>query len=129
MPAVEDWGGTLDVSKLPIKARKWIKVPDIVAVVADMKNSTKLGTGKRAPSTASIYDAGPGGVVEIYNRFEADFLQIQGDGVFALFWGDGVMNAQCVQESRLKRLVKTSSHVLRRSGLVAPRWRRGSRLA
>jgi class 3 adenylate cyclase len=87
-PDVEDWDGSLNVSTLPITARKWIKVPDLVAVLADLKNSTQLGTGKWAASTASIYQAGTGDVVEIYNRFGADFIQIQGDGAFALFWGD-----------------------------------------
>jgi len=87
-PEVQDWDGSLDVSTLPITARRWIKVPDIVAVVADLKNSTQLGTDKWAASTASIYQAGTGGVVDVFNKFSADFIQIQGDGAFALFWGD-----------------------------------------
>jgi len=85
---IQNSNGDLDVNTLPIQARKWVEVPDVVAVVADMKNSTKMGTGKHAASTASIYQASTGGVVEIYNRFEADFIQIQGDGAFALFWGE-----------------------------------------
>jgi class 3 adenylate cyclase len=87
-PVVEDWDGSLDVSTLPIIARRWVKVPDVVAVVADLKNSTKLGTGKWAASTASIYQAATGGVVDVFNQFSADFIQIQGDGAFALFWGN-----------------------------------------
>lgn len=87
-PAVEDWAGSLDVSTLPIEARKWIKIPDVVAVVADLRNSTQLGTGRWAASTASIYQAATGGVVEVLNQFQADFIQIQGDGAFGLFWGD-----------------------------------------
>lgn len=87
-PEVVDKGHSLDVSALPITARKWHKVTDAVAVVADLKGSTKLGTGKWAASTASIYEASTGGVVRIFDEFEADFLAIQGDGAFALFWGD-----------------------------------------
>ncbi|MFB7460038.1 hypothetical protein [Streptomyces sp. NPDC056188] len=87
-PDVVDKGHGLDVSALPITARKWHKVTDAVAVVADLKGSTKLGTGKWAASTASIYEASTGGVVRIFDEFEADFLAIQGDGAFALFWGD-----------------------------------------
>lgn len=87
-PDVVDWSGSLDVAKLPIVARRWVKVPDIVAVVADLKSSTQLGTGgQHAASTASIYQAATGGIVSIYNQFSADFIQIQGDGAFALFWG------------------------------------------
>jgi class 3 adenylate cyclase len=87
-PEVVDKGDDLDVDVLPITARRWHKLHDAVAVVADLKNSTKLGTGKWAASTASIYQASTGGVVKIFDQFDADFLAIQGDGAFALFWGD-----------------------------------------
>jgi class 3 adenylate cyclase len=87
-PEVVDSGTTLDLSKLPIVARRWMKVSRVMAVVADLKGSTKLGTGKRAASTASIYEAGTGNVVRIFDKFGADFLAIQGDGAFGLFWGE-----------------------------------------
>lgn len=87
-PEVIDKGDSLDVSSLPITARRWHKLDDAVAVIADLKNSTKLGTGKWAASTASIYQASTGGVVKVFDQFDADFLAIQGDGAFALFWGD-----------------------------------------
>lgn len=88
MPEVVDKGDDLNVDGLPITARRWHRLTDAVAVVADLKNSTKLGTGKLAASTASIYEASTGGVVKIFDQFDADFLAIQGDGAFALFWGD-----------------------------------------
>lgn len=87
-PTVEEWSDDFDVADLPIEARKWIQIPDLVAVVADLKSSTHLGTGKHAASTASIYQAATGGIVNIFNRFGADFIAIQGDGAFALFWGN-----------------------------------------
>jgi class 3 adenylate cyclase len=87
MPEVADKGHALDVSTLPIQARRWHKVTDAVAVVADLKNSTQLGVSKYPASTASIYEAATGGVVQVFDDFEADFVAIQGDGAFALFWG------------------------------------------
>ncbi len=87
-PEVVDKGDDLDVDDLPITVRRWHKLTDAVAVVADLKNSTKLGTGKWAASTASIYEASTGGVVKIFDQFDADYLAIQGDGAFALFWGE-----------------------------------------
>jgi class 3 adenylate cyclase len=86
-PEVEDEDGAFDISKLPITARRWIRLKDVVAVVADLKGSTNLSTGKYAASTASIYEASTGGIVKIFDELESDFLQIQGDGAFALFWG------------------------------------------
>jgi len=86
-PDVADKDDALDVDDLPIKSRTWHKVKDAVAVVSDLKNSTLLGTNKHAASTAAIYQAATGSVVKIYNRFDADFIAIQGDGAFALFWG------------------------------------------
>ncbi|GAA3298244.1 hypothetical protein Dvina_52285 [Dactylosporangium vinaceum] len=89
MPDVIDKGHDLDLDSLPIEARKWHKLKDAVAVVADLKSSTSLGLNKKAASTASIYEAATGGVVKIFDEFEADFVAIQGDGAFGLFWGDG----------------------------------------
>ena len=62
MPEVVEGTDDLDVSTLPITARKWTRMKDVVVVVADLKNSTQLGTGSKAASTASIYEAGTGGV-------------------------------------------------------------------
>ena len=87
-PEVVDKGDDLNVDELPVVARRWHKLNDVVAVVADLKNSTKLGTGKWAASTASIYQASTGGVVRVFDQFAADFLAIQGDGAFGLFWGE-----------------------------------------
>ncbi len=107
-PEVVDKGDNLDVDNLPVAARRWHKVGDAVAVVADLKNSTKLGTNKWAASTASIYEASTGGVVKIFDQFGADFVAIQGDGAFALFWGDRrYERAMCAGVT-----IKTFSHAM-----------------
>ena len=86
-PEVIDKGHSLNISELPIEARRWHKVTDAVAVVADLKSSTQLGLNKHAASTASIYEATTGNVVDVLDVFAADFVAIQGDGAFGLFWG------------------------------------------
>lgn len=88
MPEVVDGTDDLDVSTLPITARRWTRMKDVTVLVADLKNSTQLGTGSKGASTASIYEAGTGGVVTVFDKFDANFIQIQGDGAFAIFWGD-----------------------------------------
>lgn len=67
---------------------KWLRIEDVVAVVADLKGSTKLNFGKYANTSARLYEAVTGTLVRIADRFEADFIDIQGDGIFALFHGD-----------------------------------------
>lgn len=87
-PAVQAREGRFSVATLPITARRWHQIPDMVAVVVDLKSSTKLSTNKWAQSTASLYEASTGNVIRIFKHFRADFVQIQGDGAFALFWGE-----------------------------------------
>jgi hypothetical protein len=88
-PEVVEKGDSLDVDALPIEARRWHRLSEGVAVLADLKSSTQLGLNKHAASTASIYEAATGNVVRILGDFGADFVAIQGDGAFGLFWGDG----------------------------------------
>lgn len=79
----------LDLDDIPsAAANKWYKIDDVVVVVVDLQNSTRLGTGKHAASTAAIYRAATGNAVKILHEFEADFIAIQGDGAFGVFWGE-----------------------------------------
>jgi len=105
-----------DVAKLPIQKREWHRLDDVVAVAVDLKGSSKMGTGKHAASTASIYEASTGNAVRALNSFEADFIQIQGDGAFGLFWGDKrIERALCAGIT-----VKTFSEYLTRK--IDERW-------
>lgn len=88
IPVVEK-DGTFDAKDIPSSSSgTWIKLPEVVAVVCDLKGSTHLGTGKHDTSTARIYKSSVEGAVSILHTFEANFIDIQGDGGFGLFWGD-----------------------------------------
>lgn len=79
----------LDPEDLPSPgSNTWHKFDDVVAVVVDLKGSSRLDAGRHEKSTASIYHAATGQAVEILHSFSADFIDIQGDGGFALFSGD-----------------------------------------
>lgn len=87
-PVVEK-DGTFDAKDIPSSSSDtWVKLPEVVAVVCDLKGSTHLGTGKHDRSTARIYKSSVEGAVSILHTFEANFIDIQGDGGFGLFWGD-----------------------------------------
>ena len=88
MPSVVLKDGSFDVAKLPVNKAEWHRLTDLVTVMFDLKSSTNLEKGRRPASTASIYDAGVGGVVQIFGALDADFVDIQGDGGFGLFWGE-----------------------------------------
>lgn len=88
VPSVVLKDDAFDVMKLPIDKPEWHRLTDLVTVMFDLKSSTNLEKGRKPASTASIYDAGIGGVVQILNSFSADFVDIQGDGGFGLFWGE-----------------------------------------
>lgn len=70
------------------EVRKWKRIEDVVVVVADLANSTKLNFDKYVNTSASIYEAATGGAVRCLDQFGPDFVDIQGDGMFALFHGD-----------------------------------------
>ncbi len=88
MPMIVEKGNALDVGALPIDARKWHRVDEVVAVVSDLRHSTRIVLNRKSASAASIYEASTGGVVQILDKFDVDFTAIQGDGVIGLFWGD-----------------------------------------
>lgn len=87
-PEVVAKDGSFDVDQLPINAAKWHRLSDVVAVVFDLKSSTGLEKGRTPASTASIYDASVGGAVKALEQLGVDFVDIQGDGGFGLFWGE-----------------------------------------
>lgn len=66
----------------------WLRLKDVVAVVVDLKNSTRLSFTKHPSTSARLYEAVTGNCVRIAEKFEADFVDIQGDGLFALFHGE-----------------------------------------
>jgi class 3 adenylate cyclase len=87
-PDIIEAGDSLDLDDLYINARKWHRLDEVVAVVADLKGSTGLGYNKHPASTAAIYEASTGGLARILDTFDADYIAIQGDGAVGLFWGD-----------------------------------------
>lgn len=69
-------------------SKAWKRMTEVVAVVADLKSSTKLGTGRHINTTVRLYEAATGGGVEVTESFGPDFTDIQGDGFFSLFHGE-----------------------------------------
>ncbi|WP_062289326.1 hypothetical protein [Demequina phytophila] len=90
VPRVDEVDGDFDAADIPsAAAQRWVKIPDVVVVVCDLKGSTALGTGgKHDTTTARIYKSAVDGAVRILHEFGANYIDIQGDGGFGVFWGD-----------------------------------------
>lgn len=86
-PTVKDVDGFPDLSQLG-PGRKWARMQDVVAVVADMKGSTRLSLGRYVNTTVRLYEAATGGGVKVASNFSPAFTDIQGDGFFSLFHGE-----------------------------------------
>ena len=88
MPDVTEVGHELDLDELDVEERRWARVDEVVAVVADLQDSTKLGTGKKARSTASIYEAAVGPLSTVLSDFGSGHIAVQGDAAVGVFWGE-----------------------------------------
>lgn len=89
LPKVVEEGGLFRASEIPsASSDKWISLKNVVCVLADLKGSTQLNLGRYATTSARLYRSSVEGAVKIFSGFEAEFIDIQGDGGFALFWGE-----------------------------------------
>jgi len=69
---------------------KWLKINNVICVYVDMKNSTKLSASHHAGTTARAYTLFTGTAIRLFKEFGASYIDIKGDGVFALFNQDKV---------------------------------------
>lgn len=77
------------IDDLYSEVRKWYRMRNVVAVSVDLKNSTALSVKDRyAQTSARLYEAATGSAVRLVTKFAPQFIDIQGDGLFALFHGE-----------------------------------------
>lgn len=75
-----------DTDEIPIENKKhWLRIPDVICVFVDMMGSTKLSAEAYDRSTAGAYQLFTGTAVRLFSAFEAPYIDVRGDGVFALF--------------------------------------------
>lgn len=77
--------------QIPLSNRlHWLKIPDVISVFVDMKGSTQLSAQKHERGTAGAYQLFTGTAVGLFHEFSAPYIDVRGDGVFALFNQDQV---------------------------------------
>jgi len=75
-----------DTSEIPLDNQThWLRIPDVICVYADMKSSTQLSAETADAKTAGAYQLFTGTAVRIFNAFDAPYIDVRGDGAFALF--------------------------------------------
>jgi class 3 adenylate cyclase len=82
-----------DVANLPLEKNRdgvyvWKKITDVSVVATDLKSSTAVSYSKQARIGARLYQAATGNCSKVLQPFTPDFVDIQGDGLFAVFAGD-----------------------------------------
>jgi class 3 adenylate cyclase len=76
-----------------VNQRHWIRIPDVICVFVDMQGSTRLSATTHEKGTAGAYQLFTGTAVRLFDAFEAPYIDVRGDGVFALFNSDQVYRA------------------------------------
>jgi class 3 adenylate cyclase len=85
---IEDVATFPRLTDLYVDKRKWLRIKNVVVVSADLKSSTALSFGKYAQTSARLYEAATGSAVRLMSKFDPQFMDIQGDGIFGLFHGE-----------------------------------------
>jgi class 3 adenylate cyclase len=65
--------------------QEWLRIPSIICVFVDMRGSTALSAEERDKTTAAAYQLFTGTAVHMFSAFEASYIDVRGDGAFAIF--------------------------------------------
>lgn len=75
-----------DTGLIPlVNPTAWMKIPDVVACFVDMEGSTKLSATTHPNTMAKCYRYFTQTAVKIFHEMDSSYIDVRGDGVFALF--------------------------------------------
>lgn len=82
-------------SGIPKDGNHWLRIDDVLCVYIDMKDSTRLSAAEHENSTANIYRYFTRTAVDILNYFDANYVDVRGDGAFGLFNKKNFYHGMC----------------------------------
>jgi len=83
-----------DTTEIPIAIQNhWLRIPDVICVFVDMQGSTKLSATKHEKGTAGVYQLFTNTAVRMFHEMDAPYIDVKGDGVFALFNSNQIYRA------------------------------------
>lgn len=84
--SITEWMRIPSANTIPIeKPTAWIKIPEIIACFVDMEGSTRLSAGAQPAVVAKAYRYFTNTAVRIFDNYNSPYIDVKGDGVFALF--------------------------------------------
>lgn len=72
-------------SDMSLEVGKWYRIRNVVSLYIDMKSSTQLTNERYIKASAKIYQIFTGSLIQILREFDSQFIDIKGDGGFALW--------------------------------------------
>ncbi len=69
----------------PLTDLQWLKIEDVICLFVDIRNSTGLSATAHENGTAAAYELFTGTAVRMFHELGAGYIDIKGDGVFAIF--------------------------------------------
>jgi hypothetical protein len=102
----------IDIEHVPsademfVEARKWLRMRDVVVVVVDLKNSTKLTWDEAAKGSARIYEAVTGNVVRPSSSSGRASWTSRATGCSPSSAAMTGMSARCARRSRSRPSVR-----------------------
>jgi len=83
-----------DTNQIPLNDKtRWFRIRSIICVYVDMLGSTQLSASTKESQAAGAYQLFTGSAVALFDQFEASYIDVKGDGVFALFNGSQAYRA------------------------------------
>ena len=72
---------------MTVEAGRWYRIRNVTSLYVDMKGSTQLTNERHIKTSAKMYEIFTGGLIKILKQeeFRAHFIDIKGDGGFALW--------------------------------------------
>jgi class 3 adenylate cyclase len=84
--SIENRNSIPDTTDIPLDdKRRWFKIAEVICVFVDMVGSTKLSASTQDTNTAGAYQLFTDTAVRMFDKFDAPYIDVRGDGVFALF--------------------------------------------
>ena len=106
---------TVEKDEIPnsnfLEVDRWHRVKNIVCVYIDLSSSTQININEHPNTSAKIFKSYVNSFVKIFDDYEAKYIDIQGDGGFALFDGENAVEKAIVSSVTIKTLISKKDYL------------------